>query len=97
MNHFAEALVRSQRPQEALDLVKESTPGTRIRLGFDHPEAIRALETEASALRSLGRIEDAVESYAEILALQKIRFGPQHEDTRRTGEILEACRRELAP
>lgn len=50
-------------------------------LGPDHPDALNSANSLAVLLKDLGKVDEALRVYAEILPLKKVKLGPNHPDT----------------
>jgi transcriptional regulator with XRE-family HTH domain len=76
-------LVREQgNPSEALDWARRAESIT-LRLGRDHPEALRATESVAAALHDLGDLARALPLQERVLEARRRTLGADHAETQR--------------
>jgi tetratricopeptide (TPR) repeat protein len=69
INNLATALIRAERPDEALPLAEEGARMSVEQLGESHPTAAWAWGTFASALARTGRIEESRDAYGSAIAI----------------------------
>ena len=66
------------------NLYEETLALQKAKLGPDHPDTLRSMNSLANTYDHLGRRGDALKLREEALALQKAKLGPDHPDTLRT-------------
>ena len=95
MHNLATFYSRSRRQEDALRLSMEALPLLetssklyKTRLGLDHPITLGILSDLAKAYYVVGRTDEALQQFAEVVKMRQARLGPDHTDTIATmGEL----------
>jgi len=78
------------RPDEAVQVLRDSVAGLIAELGADHPDAMKAALTLARALAAVDRRSEAVATLDALLLVQGRVLGTDHADTQAARELREA-------
>ena len=81
-NNYAAALLASDHPQEAYELLREGIRIASQTLGANHENVLTQRLNLIQALTDLGRPSEAVDQYVDLLSAALETWGPRHEKTR---------------
>ncbi len=85
---FASCYHSNGQYDEAEELYKRALAGSEEKLGPDHPDTLRTVQSLATVHWSKGRYDDAKELFKRALAGREEKLGPDHPDTLGTIENL---------
>jgi tRNA A-37 threonylcarbamoyl transferase component Bud32 len=80
-NNLANAYIAAGRPQEGLQLHKQTLELREKQLGPDHPDTLFSRRELANAHRAAGRTREAIQLYQQTLVVQEKLLGPDHPNT----------------
>ena len=69
------------RWKEGFELMEKVLPITKDKLGAEHPDTLKAMETMASAYADAGQPDQALPLQVETYRMTTKRFGREHPDT----------------